>query len=144
MIPPRIQAEISQWPGASLGRVTNGGKHGRLTIRFGGRERFVTLPLTPSDWRAEHNQVRDVRRVLAELGATRNERRKASARRERNRPDRDPLIHIERAPVRPNPFAGLSQLQFAEPPRKTCLRRLMDYARRRAAALKHSRPVKAT
>lgn len=117
-----IRDELEQWPGASIVGVTIGRKHHRLTVAFGGRQRFVMLSGSPSDRCAENNQIRDVRKVLAELGAARNARRKAVQRRERNRPDRTLPSSAGRAPVKENPFAVLAQIQFSEPPRKGHLR----------------------
>lgn len=143
MIPKRVAAEVAEWPGARIIGVEIGRKHHRMRIAFGDKERFMILSGSPSDFRAENNQVRNVRKVLVELGAVRNERRKAVARRQRNKPDRtfpsSPL-----APVKPDPWATLQALTFEQPPRKghlrEALRRLGGSVRRMVARWRSHAP----
>lgn len=45
--------------------ISNGGKH--MQLRWAtpdGRQRMLTIPCTPSDWRASENTRRDVRQIL--------------------------------------------------------------------------------
>jgi len=44
------------------------GTHVRVSIRYGGKTRFVTLSLSASDRRAAQNQIRDVKRELRNMG----------------------------------------------------------------------------
>jgi hypothetical protein len=47
----------------------HGGKHLQLRWRVNGHPlRVYTVPVTPSDWRSEHNTRADVRRLLREDG----------------------------------------------------------------------------
>src|SRR5262245_19029153 len=48
------------------------GKHDRLEFSKGGQSRFLTIPRSPSDWRAPNNAVRDFKKTMAELGAVRS------------------------------------------------------------------------
>ena len=48
-----------------------GGKHQRLHFSRNGSSRFLTVPRTPSDWRASQNALRDFRKTMVELGAPR-------------------------------------------------------------------------
>ena len=47
-----------------------GGKHLRVVLTKGGRSRFVTMSLTPSDYRVTLNRLRDVRQALQHLEGT--------------------------------------------------------------------------
>lgn len=123
-IPDHLEAELREWPGAKFVGLEQGRKHCRLTLSFEGKERFIVLPSTSSCRRAEQNQIRDLRKTLVEIGATRNERRKASARRKRNKPYRPPLAHIRAAPVKENPWDALSAFAVADIPRPTLWLRL--------------------
>lgn len=127
MIPEKLSVELREWPGVTVVRLEQGRKHRRLTLRYGEQERFLTLPTSASDYRAEANQVRDFRKVMAELGAHRNERRKPSLKRRRNKQDRDPLARVEAAPVKADPWAALRAIEVygnphTPPPRKGHLR----------------------
>ena len=42
--------------------------HVRVSIRYNGQTRFVTLSLSASDKRAAQNQIRDVKRELRNMG----------------------------------------------------------------------------
>lgn len=44
--------------------------HVRVSIRYNGKSRFVTLSLSASDKRAAQNQIRDVKRELRNMGWT--------------------------------------------------------------------------
>jgi hypothetical protein len=136
VIPKRIAAEVAEWPGAKILGVEIGRKHHRLRLAYGGKERFLMMSGSPSDRCAENNQVRDVRKVLTELGAARNQRRKATLRRQRNKPDRA-LPSTPIAPVKPDPWLALQALTFEPPPReghlRAALRRLSGSVRRMVA-----------
>jgi hypothetical protein len=111
----RIDAELAEWPGVEA-RREHASKHMRLVLSYGGKERFVIYPSTPSDHRGQLNKIRDIRKELTALGATRNERRKAKVRRTRNRTQREILAHIQTAPVKANPFDALAAIQFSPEP----------------------------
>lgn len=127
MIPPRIQREIRAWPGAAIVGISLSKKHRKLTLRYGEQERFVTLSSTASSQRAELHQLRDVRKTLAALGASRSARAKPSNRRVHNRPERAALEHIDRAPVKADPFAALGNITSPQAPRPRWIRRLFDW-----------------
>lgn len=122
MIPKRVAAEVEAWPGAKIIGVEIGRKHHRLRLTYDGKERFMMLSGSPSDWHAENNQVRDVRKVLTELGASRVQRRKATVKRQRNKPDRSPLQNVSFARAGRDPWAALHALTFEPAPRKGHLR----------------------
>lgn len=118
MIPKKVAAEVAEWSGAKILGVDIGRKHHRMRVAFGGKERFMILSGSPSDRCAENNQVRDVRRVLAELGARRVERRKATIKRHRNKPDRS-FNTTPCAPVKRDPWEALAAYVPPPPPRQT-------------------------
>jgi hypothetical protein len=65
-IPPAILAiALAAGVHASL---EDRGRHARIVLARGERRRFVTISRTPSDYRAERNQIRDVKRVIREMG----------------------------------------------------------------------------
>jgi hypothetical protein len=111
----RVDAEIAEWPGVQVVRREKTAKHQRLVVRYNDIEKFVVYPLTPSDTRGELNHIQTVRQTLRDMGAVRNERRKAKVRRARNRTQREVLANIQAAPVKPNPFEALAVIQFAPP-----------------------------
>jgi hypothetical protein len=116
MIPKKVAAEVAEWPGAKIVGVEIGRKHHRLRLTYGGKERFMMLSGSPSDRCAENNQIRDVRKVLTELGASRSQRRKATMKRQRNKPDRT-MPSATFAPVKADPWAVLHSLTFEPAPR---------------------------
>ena len=65
-----VQRELEQYPGVQM-ETHNRGKHQRLLFTSGERSRFLTIPRTPSDWRASQNAIRDFRKTMKELGAAR-------------------------------------------------------------------------
>lgn len=65
-IPNHLAAELANHPGVTA-RMEHGRKHHRLFLMIGGRSRFVTLSASASDWRAQRNQIGDMRRVIREL-----------------------------------------------------------------------------
>jgi hypothetical protein len=96
-------AEVAEWPGARV-RFEARAKHNSAIICFGGKERFVTYPTTPSDnGRALYNHISDVRHALTQLGAKRQERAKSS-----------------RPPSKPNVGAKLRQTPGGEPAPVMC------------------------
>lgn len=117
-----IEHELRNWPGveAEFGRRA---KHRQVILRFGGRSRFVVYPDSPSDHRGCRNNIIDIRKECASLGAERSRPEKVARRRKtapRPRVQRhDWMDRIERAPVKPDPFAILAQIapvaQSAEP-----------------------------
>lgn len=113
-----IRAEVAEWPGAAIARVEKGRKHAKVVLRFGGRERFVVVSSSPSDaYRGDKNKLRDVRHTLSELGAHRTERPRAAMKRARNKPEREALARVGKAPAKADPWAALQDIQFnqAEP-----------------------------
>lgn len=50
-------------------RIEHRGKHKAIVVTKGNRSRFVVVGNTPSDWRAERNQIRDLRRTIREMVA---------------------------------------------------------------------------
>jgi hypothetical protein len=74
-----IEAEIANYPGVAFD-FQNGGKHDRLVFRKGEDSRFLTIPKTPSDWRAGANAMRDFRKTMRELGAKRLEEARPARR----------------------------------------------------------------
>jgi hypothetical protein len=144
MIPDRVLSEVQQWAGAAIVGVEIGRKHHRLNLSYGGRQRFVITSGSPSDRRAVDNQVRDVRKTLIELGATRNQRPKAKIRRQRNKPDRGVGTVSPIAPVKPDPWAALQAITFEQPPRKghlrEALRRFVGSVRRMVARWRSHAP----
>jgi hypothetical protein len=64
-------AELARWPGVSYSRRRRS-KHMALVLAFGGAERFVVYPLSPSDGaHGLKNHLADVRAELAGMGAVR-------------------------------------------------------------------------
>jgi hypothetical protein len=126
----RVEAEIAEWPGVVVVRREQGRKHQRLYVRFGETERYISYSTSPSDWRAGYKHMADVRRTLADMGATRNERRKSVVRRGRNRPDRPVLNHIPLAPVKADPWQALASIEITvAPPRGGLLREVLERLR---------------
>jgi len=79
-----VEAELQHYPGVEM-EFHNRGKHDRLVFSRGETTRFLTIPRTPSDWRAGKNTMRDLRKTMTELGARRLEaapplRKRARAR----------------------------------------------------------------
>lgn len=72
-----VQNELGHYPGVEL-EIKSGGKHDRAIFRIGERSRFLTIPKTPSDHRAEKNIVRDLKKTLDELGVERQRYRPGS------------------------------------------------------------------
>ena len=67
-----VVEEAARWVGV---RVSFEEKRRHLIARleYEGRERFVVIPRTSSDWRSSLNTVADMRRELRTLGATRKD-----------------------------------------------------------------------
>lgn len=66
-----IDREVSTHPGVSWHMVT-GGKHGRVILRLGEQERFMIIPISPSDSRRGiKNMVGTLRITLRELWVVR-------------------------------------------------------------------------
>lgn len=114
-----IEKEVSRWPDAAVA-FQNGSKHRRAVLTYAGKSRFVVYPSTSGDTiRGAKNCLNDVRRELASLGAnktvntTRDGKRKVPANARRH--ERDVFRHIEKAPVKPNPFDALLSIKFATP-----------------------------
>lgn len=63
-------AELRLWPGVTY-RREHIAKHRRLVLYFGDRSRFVTYPTTSVNFFGPTRHVADIKRVLAEMGATR-------------------------------------------------------------------------
>jgi hypothetical protein len=65
-----VERELAYYPGVQM-KAQNRGKHRRLLFERGGESRFLTVPITASDWRAPKNAVRDFHKTMRELGALR-------------------------------------------------------------------------
>ena len=65
-----VEQELQFYPGVEM-EFHNRGKHDRLVFSRGNATRFLTVPRTPSDWRAGKNAMRDLRKTMTELGAPR-------------------------------------------------------------------------
>ena len=63
------ERELSDWPGATMTHEKDGGKHGRISLHYGGESRLVIIAKTPGDHRALPNHLAIVRRELRALGA---------------------------------------------------------------------------
>lgn len=71
-----LQRELQRWPSVTA-EFCGRSKHGCIVVRFREQRRMVVSAATPSDYRAMKNTVRDLRKVLREMGAeplNRNER----------------------------------------------------------------------
>lgn len=104
-------------------------------LHYGGKSRFVVIPSTPGDSRrGALNSLADVRKELAALGAERVVRKPPLRKRTHKvigakMPKRDPMPHVELAPVRPNPFDALAAMTFApaQQPKLSWWRRMLRY-----------------
>ena len=65
-----INRELMHYPGVEA-EVKQGGKHKKIVFFKGEVSRFLTIPRSPSDWRAGDNALRDFKKTMAELGAQR-------------------------------------------------------------------------
>jgi len=62
--------EMEKWSGITGHHFEIGGKHRRLVVATNAGSRFITMSITPSDKRVTKNRIKDLRKVLRELGAT--------------------------------------------------------------------------
>lgn len=68
------EEEIARWPGAAIVETITGRKHRKTFISFNGNTRFVVSPATTGDGkRGPMRHCNDIRKVLRELGATRQD-----------------------------------------------------------------------
>ena len=68
------QDEVARWPGAQIVEIVTGRKHRKTVIGFGGNTPFVVSPATSRDTkRGPMRHCNDIRKVLRELGAVRND-----------------------------------------------------------------------
>lgn len=65
-----VRKELLHYPGVEF-EVREGGKHKRVVFHRNGSSRFLTIPRSPSDWRAGKNALRDFKKTMGELGAQR-------------------------------------------------------------------------
>lgn len=65
-----VKSELEHYPGVEL-ELKDGRKHDKAVFHFQNRSRFLTLPKSPSDWRATENIRRDLKKTLEELGVER-------------------------------------------------------------------------
>lgn len=63
-----LQRELQRWPFVTF-EFGGRSKHGCIVVRFREQRRMVVSAATPSDFRAIRNTVRDLRKVLREMGA---------------------------------------------------------------------------
>lgn len=125
------ERECLAWPDASCA-PEDGGKHGRIILRYKGESRIIVVSNTPSDARAIKNHLALVKRELRGMGASRtvvpinpNQRE-----RERNKPVRidmplaphpalnNPFDNLESIMTQPNSiasiFAAIDKLRYSE------------------------------
>lgn len=135
------EREIEHWPGATL-RFEKSSKHRRAVVAFGGRERFIVFPTSPSDSSRGHlNFLTDFRVELRAIGARRVERSPLTERRKRNVAAPRPAPLPEISDPRPDGWAALRELhatlqQAAEPalkPRRSIWAALSQMFQGRAA-----------
>jgi hypothetical protein len=62
--------ELDRWSGVIDHRFEVGSKHRRLVVTTERGSRFITISGSPSDGRAARNKLGDLRKMLRELGAT--------------------------------------------------------------------------
>ena len=65
-----ILDELRHWRGVQDYRFETGGKHRKFIVKTNSGSRFITLSISASDGRAAQNQIKDLRKILTELGAT--------------------------------------------------------------------------
>lgn len=65
-----ILDELRHWQGVEDYRFETGGKHRKFIVKTKAGSRFITLSISASDGRAAQNQIKDLRKMLTELGAT--------------------------------------------------------------------------
>lgn len=99
--------EIEAWEGVTITQE-EGGKHGRVTLHYGGESRFVVVSNTPSDALGIKNHIALVRRILKQMGAVKALPASNQNTRETKKPVRV-AMPTEPAPVRENPFLKLEQ-----------------------------------
>lgn len=134
-----VERELRSWPGVSY-EITASAKHRRVVVSYRGQARPVSMPSTPSDSRyGVRNFLGDLRRVLRDLGAVR-EQQERSARREKHyapaRPASPPVI----TDPRPDGLAALRDLHarlleappmpaviIHQPPRRSLTKRFFDW-----------------
>ena len=67
----QLDAEITLWPGVAWNYAeAHRGRHPRIILRHGDLSRFVTISGSPSDFRANHKRMSNVRQTLAQMGLT--------------------------------------------------------------------------
>jgi hypothetical protein len=145
-----IREELAYWPGVevSFGKRA---KHRQAVLHYGGKTRFVVYPDSPSDGARGHlNCLSNLRAELRALEAARLEKRPRKRKRGPRvigsmKPVRpDWLANVERAPVRPDPWASLEALTFESPPRqghlRAALRLLAGSVRRMVARCRRQTP----
>lgn len=106
------ERELAGWPGVTFDSAS-AGKHEVLTLYYRRGSRKVFFAKSPSDnGHGLANHLGVVRRELIALGASKLKQSPSNNRhRERNRPDRAPVITQGPAPVVPPPFAALADLK---------------------------------
>ena len=68
-----VERELKHYPGVRMELDNSRGRHSRILFERNGHSRFLTVPQSPSDWRAPKNALRDFRKTMEELGASRLE-----------------------------------------------------------------------
>lgn len=93
-------------------RFETAGSHGKLYLEHAGRQRFVTIPLTPSDPKGVRNCLQNIRK---EFGL---QARTAGAQPPKHRKARAPRLVAAPIPVTvmPDPWAALRPLAQAIDP----------------------------
>jgi hypothetical protein len=67
-----LEKELRAWPGVTY-EVAANRPHDRLYVEYGGQRRFLPFSSTPVGRRGMLNKVSQLRRLLHELGAKKND-----------------------------------------------------------------------
>jgi hypothetical protein len=67
-----LEAELSKWTGFNW-EYQHGGRHTKIVLKVGERQRKCPFSLTPVGHRALLNNVTQLRRALNEIGAVRKD-----------------------------------------------------------------------
>lgn len=67
-----VRSELPFYPGVQMDATDKGGNHRKIYFHRNGSSRFLVVPRSPSDWRAPKNAVRELRKLMVDLGAERS------------------------------------------------------------------------
>lgn len=99
----------------SILRFETAGSHGKLYLEHAGRQRFVTIPLTPSDPKGVRNCLQNIRKEFG-LGGGKPARRGEPRARKSRAPKLVPVPDSLTVP--PDPWAALRPLAQAIDPQR--------------------------